>query len=179
MWEIREPQPVKLIVGILAADQNCLQAAVEAVCSEFGESDFISEAFPFNRTDYYKDETGGNILRQFVTFSDLIGPGELASIKHQTNQLEEKLAGKLNTTLPRPVNLDPGIVELSKLVLASTKNFSHRIYIGESIYAELTLSFSGGQWKSYSYTFPDFIDDRYHGFLSTVRERLLEQIRGN
>lgn len=177
MWEIREPQPVKLIVGILAADEECLQAAVQAVCCEFGESDFISEAFPFNRTDYYRDETGDNILRQFVTFSELMDPGQLAGIKHRTNQIEEDLAKKLDTTLPRPVNLDPGILELSKLVLASTKNFSHRIYIGESIYAELTLSFSGGKWKSYSYTFPDFINDRYHGFLSTVRERLLEQIR--
>ncbi|MCF7956423.1 MAG: DUF4416 family protein [Phycisphaerae bacterium] len=177
MWEIRQPQPVKLIVGILAADQECLQAAVEAVCSEFGESDFVSETFPFNRTDYYKDETGENILRQFVTFKELIDPGKLASIKHRTNQLEEQLAKKIDTALPRPVNLDPGIVELSKLVLASTKNFSHRIYIGENIYAELTLSYINGKWKSFSYTFPDFIDDRYHGFLSKVRERLLEQIR--
>jgi hypothetical protein len=177
MWEIREPQPVKLIIGILAADQECLQAAVDAVCSEFGESDFTSEAFPFNRTDYYKDETGENILRQFVTFSELMDPGKLASIKHLTNKLEEQLAKKLNTALPRPVNLDPGILELSKLVLASTKNFSHRIYIGESIYAELTLSYSNNHCKSYSYTFPDFINDRYHGFLSMVRERLLEQIR--
>jgi hypothetical protein len=179
MWEIRQPQPVKLIVGILAADQDCLQTAVEAVCSEFGESDFVSEAFSFNQTDYYKDETGENILRQFVSFKELIDPGKLASIKHLTNQLEEQLAKKIDTTLPRPVNLDPGILELSKLILASTKNFSHRIYIGESIYAELTLSFSGGKWVSYPYTFPDFIDDRYHGFLSKVRERLREQIRQN
>lgn len=179
MWEIRQPQPVKLIVGILAADHQCLQTAVEAICSEFGESDFVSEAFLFNRTDYYKDETGENILRQFVTFDVLIHPGKLASIKHRTNQLEEQLAKKLDTTLSRPVNLDPGILELSKLVLASTKNFSHRIYIGESIYAELTLSFSGGKWISYPYTFPDFINDRYHGFLGMVRKRLLEQIRQN
>ena len=179
MWEIRQPQPVKLIVGILAADHQCLLAAVEAVCREFGESYFVSEAFSFNQTDYYKDETGENILRQFVAFKELIDPGKLASIKLLTNQLEEQLAKKIDTALPRPVNLDPGILELSKLILASTKNFSHRIYIGESIYAELTLSFSGGKWVSYPYTFPDFIDDRYHGFLSKVRERLREQIRSS
>jgi len=177
MWEIRQPQPVKLIVGILAADQDCLKSAVNTICSEFGESDFTSEAFAFNRSDYYKNETGDNILRQFVTFKELIDPGELALIKHRTNKLEEKLANELDTGLARPVNLDPGILELAKLVLASTKNFSHRIYIGENIWAELTLSFAQGKWHSYPYTFPDFVNDRYHEFLSMAREKLLEQIR--
>ena len=79
--------------------------------------------------------------------------------------------------LPRPVNLDPGIIEPSKLILASTKNFSHRIYIGNSIYAELTLSFVKGTWQSYSYTFPDYKEERYHEFLSKVRNRLVEQLR--
>ena len=177
MWQINKPEPVKLIVGILAADEHCLQAAVDSITAEYGESDLFSEAFGFDQTDYYKDETGENILRQFVSFKELIDPGKLASIKHRTNQIEEELANKLDTPLPRPVNLDPGIIEPSKLVLASTKNFSHRIYIGESMYAELTLSFCKGKWLSYPYTFPDFKEDRYHPFLSKVRDKLAEQIR--
>jgi hypothetical protein len=177
MWEINKPEPVKLIVGILAADKICLQAAVDSIATEYGEYDLISEAFDFNQTDYYKDEAGENILRQFVSFTELIDPGKLASIKHRTNKIEEELAKKLDTPLPRPVNLDPGILERSKLVLASTKNFSHRIYIGDSMYAELTLSFCKGKWESFQYTFPDFREDRYHGFLSKVREKLVVQIR--
>ena len=177
MWQINEPEPVKLIIGILAADKDCLTSAVETITAEFGECDLVSDAFDFDQTDYYKDEAGENILRQFVSFTELIDPGKLASIKHKTNEIEELLAKKLDTPLPRPVNLDPGIIEPSKLVLASTKNFSHRIYIGDSMYAELTLSFCKGKWKSFSYTFPDFKEDRYHAFLSKVREKLVDQIR--
>ena len=177
MWQINKPDPVKLIVGILAADEVCLQAAVNAITAEYGQYDLISDAFDFHQTDYYKDQAGENILRQFVSFTELIDPGRLAAIKHRTNEIEEILATKLDTPLPRPVNLDPGIIEPSKLVLASTKNFSHRIYIGDSMYAELTLSFCKGKWESFQYTFPDFKEDRYHGFLSKVRDKLVEQIR--
>ena len=83
----------------------------------------------------------------------------------------------MDMDLPRPVNLDPGIIEPSKLVLASTKNFSHRIYIGDGMYAELTLSFCRGKWQSFPYTFPDYKEERYHDFLSKVRDRLVEQAR--
>jgi len=177
MWEINEPDPVKLIIGILAADRDCLKEAVERISAEYGEYDLISKVYDFYQTDYYKDQAGENILRQFVSFKELIYPGRLASIKHRTNQIEEELADKLDTPFPRPVNLDPGIIEPSKLVLASTKNFSHRIYIGDNMYAELTLSFCKGKWQSFSYTFPDYKEDRYHEFLSEVREKLVEQIR--
>ncbi len=177
MWEINKPDPVKLIIGILAADDSCLQLARDAVIKEFGGADLISEAFAFTQTSYYKDEAGENILRQFVSFEKLIDPGELAKIKIRSNKLEEKLAKTANLPLPRPINIDPGIIEPSKLILASTKNFSHRIYIGDNMYAELTLSYCKGVWNSFSYTFPDFKEDRYHKFLSSVRERLVEQLR--
>ncbi len=177
MWEVNKPKPVKLIVGVLAADEDSLSAAVTAVESRFGHADFVSEVWPFYQTDYYRDQTGDSILRQFVSIADLIDPGELCRIKLKTNQMEEQLAKKLSKTVPRPVNLDPGLIEPSKLVLASTKNFSHRIYIGEGMYAELTLSYVKGKWESFSYTFPDYKQERYHGFLSRAREKLVEQLR--
>lgn len=177
MWEINEPAPVKLIIGILAADKDCLDAAVDHLLKEYGKSDFQSDVFDFYQTQYYKDQAGDNILRQFISFENLIDPGTLAAIKIRTNKIEQELAEKMNTPLPRPVNLDPGIIEPSKLVLASTKNFSHRIYIGLSMYAELTLSFVKGKWESFPYTFPDFKQERYHPFLNKVRQRLVEQLR--
>ena len=177
MWEINEPKPVKLIIGILAADENSLQAAIESTIAQFGAPDLTSRIFPFTQTEYYAGQTGGNILRQFVSFGKLIDPGELSMIKLKTNDIEEKLAKKLALPFPRPVNLDPGTIEPAKLILASTKNFSHRIYIGDNIYAELTLSYSKGQWESYKYTFPDYKEPRYHDHLSKVRQRLVEQLR--
>ena len=177
MWQTTNPEPVKLIIGILAADERCLTVARDAIAAEFGASDLISDIWPFTQTDYYADEVGEHILRQFVTIDKLIDPGELAAIKHKTNKMEQELAAQLDVGLPRPVNFDPGYIELSKLVLASTKNFSHRIYIGDNMYAEVTLTYSKGSWIDYRYTFADYKQDRYHDFFGKARERLLEQIR--
>ena len=177
MWELKEPKPVKLIVGILAANQECLQAAIEALTSEFGKTDLVSDVWPFTQTDYYNNETGEHILRQFVSIEPLIDLGTLAKIKHQTNKLEQKLAKRLNVGLPRPVNLDPGVIEPSKLILATTKNYSHRIYIGEKMYAEVTLIFDSGCWQSLPYTYPDYRQECYHNFFDKVRTQLLEQLK--
>jgi len=177
MWELKEPKPVKLIVGILAADRQCLHAAVEALTSTFGRTDFVSDVWPFTQTDYYKDQTGKHILRQFVSAERLIDLGNLAKIKHKTNKLERKLAAKLALPLPRPVNLDPGIIEPSKLILASTKNYSHRIYIGKKMYAEVTLIFDRGHWHPFDYTYPDYKQQCYFDFFEKVRKRLLEQLK--
>jgi len=177
MWNLRKPELVKLIIGILAADRQCLHAAVEALTSKFGRTDFVSNVWPFTQTDYYKDETGEHILRQFVSAERLIAPALLAKIKHKTNKLEQKLAAKLALPLPRPVNLDPGIIEPSKLILASTKNYSHRIYIGKKMYAEVTLIFDRGHWRPFDYTYPDYKQQCYFDFFDKVRKRLLEQLK--
>lgn len=178
MWTPREPDRVKLIVGILAADARCMAAGRQTILDQFGEADFISDEWQFRETDYYRKETGENILRQFVTFGRLISPGELADIKHRTNAMEERLAGELSAAVPRPVNIDPGYIEPSKLVLASTKNFSHRIYIGCKMWAEVTLIYSNG-WTVLPWTYPDYRLKRYHEFFDRARERLVEQLREN
>ncbi|MHC4337369.1 MAG: DUF4416 family protein [Planctomycetota bacterium] len=177
MWKLKAPKPAKLIIGILAADRQCLHAAVEAIDAKFGKVDLESDAWPFDKTDYYKDETGENILRQFVSTERLIAPALLAKIKHRTNKLEQKLAAKLALPLPRPVNLDPGIIEPSKLILATTKNYSHRIYIGKKMYAEVTLIFDKASWRPLDYTYPDYRQQCYFDFFDKVRKRLLEQLK--
>ena len=131
--------------------------------------------WPFDLTGYYAQQAGPEILRQFVAFADLVDPGRLAAVKHITNRLERELAQELGRPWPRPVNFDPGLIEPSKLVLASTKNFAHRVYIGDTMYAEVTMIYVRGRWESFPFTFPDFKSGRYDGFLSAVRQRLVEQ----
>ncbi len=177
MWQLKDPQPVKLIFGILAANHQCLHTAIDALSAKFGRLDFSSDVWPFDKTDYYNEQTGSRILRKFVSLEKLIAPGKLAKMKLQTNKLEQKLAKSLALPLPRPVNLDPGIIEPSKLVLATTKNYSHRIYIGRKIYAEVTLIFDKGKWCSLEHTYPDYKQQCYFDFFSKVRERLLEQLK--
>jgi len=87
------------------------------------------------------------------------------------------LAARLALPLPRPANLDPGIIEPSKLILATTKNYSHRIYIGKRMYAEVTLVFDKGSWRPLKYTYPDYKQRCYFIFFEKVRTRLLEQLK--
>jgi hypothetical protein len=177
MWDLKQPDPVKLIVGILAADEGCLARAIQGISAELGPIDLTSQVWPFTQTHYYDQEIGTHILRQFVCLDQLGDPGDLAQIKHQTNALEQRLAQELAYDTPRPVNLDPGYIEPSKLVLASTKNFSHRIYIGKNMYAEVTLIVDKGQWSALRYTFPDYRQSDYFGFFEQVRQRLRSQLR--
>ncbi len=177
MWKLNVPKPVKLIIGILAANNKCLNTAVDVLIDNFGKTDFTSDIWPFDKTDYYKEQTGTHILRQFISVESLIEPGKLAKIKHKTNKLEQKLAKMLVLPLPRPVNLDPGIIEPSKLVLATTKNYSHRIYIGKNIFAEVTLIFDKGRWRPLEHTYPDYRQQCYFDFFEKVRTRLLEQLK--
>jgi len=177
MWECKQPEPVKLIVGILAADEACLAQAIQGISAEMGRIDLSSQVWPFTQTHYYDQEIGPCILRQFVTLEHLVDPGALAQIKHQTNTLEQDMAQALAYPTPRPINLDPGYIEPSKLVLASTKNFSHRIYIGKNMYAEVTLIVDKGQWSALRYTFPDYRQSDYYAFFEEVRQRLRSQLK--
>ncbi len=177
MWELRTPDRVKLIIGILASDQNSLNMAVRTIEEKIGKIDLASDVWPFTQTDYYKEQTGDKILRQFVSIERPISPGRLAKIKLKTNKLEEKLAHLLGPEVHRPVNLNPGIIETAKLILASTKNYSHRIYIGKKIYAEVTLIFDKGSWRTMDHTYPDYKQQSYFDFFNKVRAKLLEQFK--
>lgn len=177
MWELRAPDRVKLIIGILAADEKCLEAARQALDEKFGAFDLVSDVWDFTQTDYYKEQTGTNILRQFVSIERTISPGRLAKMKHKTNKIERVLAEEMEVDLPRPVNLDPGIISPANLVLATTKNFAHRIYIGKKMFAEVTLMYDNGAWRTFEYTYPDYRQECYFKFFDKVRNRLLEQLR--
>ncbi|MBN1359994.1 MAG: DUF4416 family protein [Sedimentisphaerales bacterium] len=177
MWQLREPNPVKVIVGVLASDNRGLDGAVRLLASHLGAADLVSDVWPFDQTAYYHDQMGPRLLRQFVAMERLVDPGALADLKLQTNELEMELARSLDGPFPRPVNLDPGLIEPSKLILASTKNYAHRIYIGQKIYAEVTLVFDKGAWRPLPYTYPDYRQQTYFDFFNRVRDKLLQQRR--
>lgn len=172
MWELQSPPRAKLIIAILAADQRCLDEARKQIIERFGPIDIESDVWPFIWTKYYRQQTGENILRQLVSIERTVSPGRLAKIKLKSNRIEKELAQSLGSEVERPVNLDPGLVEPSKLVLASTKNFSHRIYIGKKIWAEVTLIYHKTKWQAFPYTYPDYQEKCYQEFLDKVREKL-------
>jgi hypothetical protein len=173
MAQTHQPKLVKLVAGMIAGQAEWLNAATREIEELFGPTDLVSEDMPFDFTDYYCAEMGRPLLRRFAAFERLIDPGELAAVKLRTNELEAELAKRF-TQVTRPVNVDPGYVALGKLVLASAKDFSHRVYLRDGIYAEVTLQYRHGKWISGPMTFPDYAGGRYDAFLTAARQRLAE-----
>lgn len=179
MAQPKDPQPVKLIVGMLSKDAALFTCAEENMQTLWGAIDLRSDVMPFTHTDYYAGEMGTPLQRKFVSFAELIDPEKLAAIKHQTNALEEKIAqSSAGQTLQvtRPINLDPGYIDPGKLVLATTKNYAHRIYIGRQMYAETTLHYHKGSWQTWPFTYPDYASGDYNDFLNGTRLILMEQL---
>lgn len=160
------------LVGVLAAGRRELALAGDGLAREFGLPDRASLAWPFAATDYYRAELGAEPLRAFFAFPGSFPTDHLAERKLVTNRLEIELARSAALSLPRPINLDPGYLTQAKLVLASAKNYSHRIYLRDGIYAEVTLQYTGGRFKSLPWTFPDYASGRYFPFLLELRKTL-------
>jgi hypothetical protein len=172
----RDPQPVKLFCGLLCGDVDLLQRAQQLLRRRLGPIDLASEIWPFDQTDYYREEMGLNLKRQFVSFARPIHPDALPGIKHDTNAIEADIAAQCaGLEITRPVNLDPGYLDLGKLVLATTKDRSHRIYIGQRMFAEVTLHFMHGRWQTWPWTYPDYHRSEYHEFFTRVRDRFRQQ----
>jgi hypothetical protein len=174
MGQIKKPIPVKLFIGMITSQVKTLSVVRNALKKKFGKIDLESEAIVFDFTNYYQREMGENLFRKFIGFKKLIDPGKLAYIKIFTNKLEEKSArrGRL-----RRINLDPGYITESNLILATTKGFQHRIYLGRGIFAEVTLKYQKGEFSHYEWTYPDYKTEKYKIFFKKFREIYRRQLR--
>ena len=143
----------------------------------YGPIDLRSDIFPWEMTTYYQREMGKHLLRQFISFEQLIPPEDLTCIKRKTNTLECSFASPPTADGARRLNLDPGNLDANKLVLASTKDQAHRIYLSQGIYAEVTLRYHHGAFHPFEYTYPDYCWPETHDFLRQIRKCYLEQLR--
>lgn len=173
MAKIQKEIPVKLIVGFIFLKEETLKKAIKNLSRKFGEVDFESQSFVFNFTTYYEKELGRNLKRKFVSFKRLVSPARLALVKHFTNKLEKQLSNKAK----RQINIDPGYVNASKLILATTKDFAHRIYLSQGIFAEVTLEFRGKSFTSGERTYPDYRTQPYIQIFNQIRLNYLRQLK--
>lgn len=171
------PPPVKLIIAMLAAEAELLVSAIPHLQRSYGPVDLRSEVLPWNLTDYYREELGENLLRQYIAFEPLISPEDLVRIKLATNATEQTFPPTTTPRTCRCINLDPGYLDANKLVLASTKGQAHRLYLSQGIYAEITLLFHHGAFHPFPYTYTDYRWPATHAFLLQVRKRYLAQLR--
>jgi len=174
MAQPSQPPAVTFLCGMISARRELFDEAIAPLREAIGPVDAVSEVMDFDFTDYYESETGSGLLRQFVAFAPGPTPEFLAEAKCRTNAIEAdfaRAARRRGGGPARPINLDPGYIEPAKLVLASMKNFAHRVYLSRGVYAEVTMLYRG-RWQKLEWTFPDYASGRYDAFLDSVRRRL-------
>lgn len=165
----KPPEKALFFVGVLAAGRPELRLASAALEETFGQAFLGSPIWPFEHTGYYRDELGPTPCRAFLAFPGLFPTDRVAERKLAANGLEVDVARRAGGGRKRPVNLDPGYLTLAKLVLASAKNYAHRIHLRDSIYAEVTMQYRAGGFHALPWTFPDFASGRYDGFFRALR----------
>ena len=174
MGTILKTHPVKLISGVIASSTAFFSETEKKLTKSFGPIDYRSRIIDFDCTDYYLAEMGKDLKRRFFSFKKLIDPVKLSEIKLKTNKVE-LLFAKSTRARKRTVNIDPGYINDAKLVLASTKDYNHRLYIANGIYQEITLTFQSSSFRPFDWTYPDYRTDDYIVIFNHIRELFMNQ----
>jgi hypothetical protein len=176
MGTIRTLIPVKLFIGVLVSDSALADEIAMRLTTLYGPVDYRSGIIPFTFTTYYAAEMGDSIDRLFFSFERLIEANQLPKIKRETNRIEEEMA-PLAASVKRPVNLDPGYIEQAKVILASTKNFYHRMYLGDGVFGEVTMHFKNNRYQFFPWTYPDYQTAEYQEFFLKMRQIYRSQLK--
>ena len=173
MGEVRPHYPVLLILAAFSRHDAALDWAVQQATEAWGPLALASERWPFSDTNYYERSMGAGLRKQLLAFARLVDPARLVECKLETNRWEEAYRTAQQHAEPRPLNLDPGYLTHAKLVLATTKDRDHRVYLDRGIYAEVTLYYQrGGSWQGREWTYPDYRRPEYHDFFTRCRQYL-------
>ncbi|MDD3807948.1 MAG: DUF4416 family protein [Candidatus Marinimicrobia bacterium] len=166
-------KPVKLFIAILYNETANPDIFVPHLARIFSPIDYRSTVYSFKFTHYYEQEMGGDLSRILISFQNLIPPDSLAEIKQLTRVIESKYSDERRRT----INLDPGYVDLDKVVLASAKYGRQKIPLYDGIYADPTLEFTRQAFRPFRWTFPDFSTGLYHEDLKHIRLIYKHQLR--
>lgn len=121
-------------------------------------------------SNYYAKEMGEPLARKFFITSKSFPREFLLSTKLQALSWEKKWAQNNQ----RMVNVDIGALTAENFLLATTKNYSHRIYLGQNIFADLTYYFHQGRFQTLPWTYPDYLDEEKIQFFTWARSFLLQ-----
>jgi len=168
-----ETLPVKLVFSVFAQAGGMLNETIGRLSALYGQPDYVSEQIPFDYTDYYNPEMGEKLVRRFLSMEKLIRPETLPDIKLATNEIENDSAIDRH----RLVNIDPGYLSQAHLILATGKGYTHRPYLRDGIYADLTLIYQGKKFCALPWTYPDYADEKQLVMLNAIRSRYLLQLR--
>ena len=167
---------MKLICGVIASEEYVFKRAGERLAQLYGNIDLESVTFTFDFTDYYAKQMGEDLKRRFLSFERLLSPETLSKIKIETNKLEDEIKEELGSG-SRIVNLDPGYLTPSSLIMATAKNFAHRVPLQNGIYAHLEFLFAKDEVRTLDWTYPDYKTEDYQNFFLDVRRAYLSQLK--
>lgn len=173
MSKLGQAEPVKLIMSLLSADRNTVSEAIRTLTTHFGRPDYVSAPVPFDYTDYYEKEMGHPLSRHLVSFEKTILPDALPDVKGLTNSIEDQYS----SSGFRKVNIDPGYISKAHLILATGKGYTHRPYLRDGVYADLTLIFTKGTFQSLPWTYPDYGETEMISVLNKIREKHLAVLK--
>jgi len=174
MSQPSEPEDVKLISSLFSPREEWIEKGIGELEEIFGPTDWVSPRLLFDRTRYYEREMGWPLHRRFVSFGRLIRPEFIVEAKVKTNALEKRSVQEGR----RRVNIDPGYISLERLVLATGKNYTHRVYLSRGIYADLTLVFRRGTFSALEWTYRDYASPETITMFNEMRKRYKDQLRG-
>ena len=177
MGDSRPHRPVLLIMAAFSRHEEAFVWTREHVEAGFGPIALCSDPMPFAETRFYEPSMGGDLLKILLACEQLIDPARLPQIKLQTNGWEAAYRQQSDWSEQRPLNVDPGYLTEAKLVLASTKDRDHRIYLDLGIYAEVTLYYQRRGWQAHAWTYPDYRSSAYHQFFTRCRDYLRQRYR--
>ena len=168
----REAPPAKLFAAVMHRPHFDPEPVLKRLADRYGPIDIRSASVPFDGSRYYEPEMGSELVKFFVSFDGLFPQERLAEVKLEANELESRDADARG----RVCNVDPGIITHYSVILATTKGYAHRIYLGKKVYAETTLLFRRGALEPLPWTYPDYRNALAEGFFRAGRSTLLKQV---
>lgn len=177
MADVRFVEPVVRFCAVITRHEWARRWGIERIAEVWGAAHVTSAEIPFEAGGYYTSTMGPELQKTLVAFGDFADPADLADWKHQTNAWEAECAAQAKSDEPRPLNLDAGYVTQAKLVLATTKDRDHRIYLRDGMFAEVTLTYVGKRWHHHRWSYPSYRTDEVARFAGDCRARLREHLR--
>src|SRR5262245_52978599 len=177
--ERRAAPPARLFFGIITGFEQLIDDLRERISARFGELAPEDESpwFPFPDTrTYAKSMGGGPLRRKFLFLRDPWPQDGLAAVKRAAIEIEDQVQGTGEFPVSRAVNIDPGLLNDCRIILASTKDHAHRLYRGDGIWEEITLVFRDGAFEPLPWTYRDFRSPEYAGYFAPIRARHLRSL---
>ena len=178
MGILKKPLPVKYFIAMLASEQELFSSCEEVLMKRYGPVDMQSDIMPWSHSDYYVAEMGDGLQRRFISLEQLGNPDLLPLMKREMIELEKQWSILAHGTECRRINIDPGYLTEAKVVLATTKDFAHRLYIGENIYAEVELTYRKDRqgFVTLEHTYPDYRNSQTIEWFNRAREILRKSL---